>query len=214
MSVKCPFTAKGLIQQVICSVLKQHLNVLQPKTREHELLIVWLARLCHLNAWGTEGKGRSSSSNNYTSCVLISNTTYICSAPTTQEYCSLWIATVLLHSWGGLYVRWMRYRNTITIAFAAANCSKVSTDWDWEADGSGRSICDSYAAECHWIRKSLSHMLCYGVEHSESDWGCWRQDTHFFCSCVLIKLERSEWSLEPTTSILASGSSISSQKDI
>ena len=45
----------------------------------------------------------------------------------------------------------------------------VQTDEEWEADGSGRSSCDSYAAEHRWKIKLVSHVLPYGVKRSESD---------------------------------------------
>ena len=48
-------------------------------------------------------------------------------ATATQEYCSVSIATVLLRSWGGPYVRWTRWRNIRAFAFAAANRSNISS---------------------------------------------------------------------------------------
>ena len=48
--------------------------------------------------------------------------------PTTQEYGSVSIATVLLCSWGRPNVGWTRWRYINAFAFAAANCLKISTD--------------------------------------------------------------------------------------
>ena len=39
---------------------------------------------------------------------------------------------------------------------------------DWEADGSRRSICDSYAADRRWRIKSVSHVLPYGAKRQKA----------------------------------------------
>ena len=73
----------------------------------------------------------------------------------------------------------------------------VQSDEDWEADGSGRSICDSYAAERHWRRKSVSHVLRYSVECPDVDARTRTLQDKVSSAHASFKLKTSEWSQAP-----------------